>query len=72
MGRWNAGLHPRDSRGRFRAKYIKGSLAKNSYVGKGGKYHGVKVGGAFKTADGGEVLIKGIVGYAPPKKRQSS
>lgn len=61
MGRrWNPSLHPRDRRGRFRPKLIGRSV----YVGRGGRYTGVKAGAEFRVGRR-DVLVKGIVGVAP-------
>ncbi len=79
--RWNPSLHPRDAFGRWtvgagnaikanRPKYVTGSLHKNSHVGQGGQYKGVKIGAEFRTPGGRGVLLKGIAGYhGKPQRR---
>lgn len=62
MGRWNAALHPRDALGRFRPKLVAGSVARNTAVGRGGEYIGIKTGAEFVYPSGRGVLVKGIVG----------
>jgi hypothetical protein len=71
MGRFNAALHPRDALGRFKPTYVAGSLAKESHVGRGGDFRGAKVGAIYQLPGGSRVLVKGIVGVAPPKKPRS-
>ncbi|MBN9734811.1 MULTISPECIES: hypothetical protein [unclassified Pseudonocardia] len=66
--RWNPSRHPRWPNGRFRPTYVRGSFEKNTKVGRGGKYIGIKTGAEFRFKNGGQVLVKGIAGYAPPKK----
>ena len=64
--RWNPSNHPRHPNGRFRPKHIKGSVSRNTKIGRGGKYIGVKTGAEFKVGkNGGQVLVKGIAGYKP-------
>lgn len=67
--RFNPALHPRDARGRFRPTYVPGSVQRNTRVGKGGAYYGVKTGAEFKVGKKGrQVLVKAIVGYKPATK----
>jgi hypothetical protein len=69
MARWNAALHPRDRLGRFAPKYVPGSVERNTRVGRGGQYVGVKTGAEFRVGTKGrQVLVKAIVGYKGPDK----
>ena len=70
-GRWTSGAG-----GAIKAngpKYVKGSVNKNSFVGQGGRYKGVKIGAEFKTPGGRGFLVKGIAGYhGKPKRRRAT
>ncbi len=82
-GRFNPSQR-RDRRGRWtsgagsaikanRPRYVKGSVSKNSFVGQGGRYNGVKIGAEFKTPGGRGFLVKGIAGYhGKPKRRRAT
>lgn len=68
FGRWASGAGGAIKANR--PKYVTGSLHKNSHVGQGGKYKGVKIGAEFRTPGGRGVLLKGIAGYhGKPQRR---
>lgn len=62
---------PRDGRGRWRPTLVAGSVSRNTRIGKGGAYYGVKTGAEFAVGRRGRrVLVKGIVGYKPATPRK--
>lgn len=61
---------PRDAQGRWRPTLVPGSVIRNTRIGKGGDYYGIKTGAEFALGRRGRrVLVKGIVGYKPAKPR---
>lgn len=66
---YNPAQHPRDARGRWRPTVVPGSVIRNTRVGKGGDYYGVKTGAEIALGRSGRrVLVKAIVGYRPKPK----
>lgn len=72
MASWNPALHPRGALGRFVPSYVGGSALRNTAVGRGGTYVGIKSGAEFVYPSGRGVLVKGIVGYKGSTARRKA
>lgn len=60
---------PRDDAGRWRPTLVRGSVVRNTRIGRGGQYYGVKTGAEIAIGRSGRrVLVKAIVGYRPKPK----